>query len=228
MAGDRFLSTINGFSAVFATALFPSISRLSMEKKEDLNRLTDWAFRMAFIFIFPLASMIYILSDQFILLAFGDKFGASAAMLRIACWSLVLFAFNRILSIVLIASYRQGELVRIRIIAYISYFFLSILLIWEFSYLGLAWSKIITETGVFLFTLSCAAKVSPSVSTLKRFIVPAALCLLFIVGFSFTGGGSLLAAALFAALFVTITVVFEVVHAEDLKLLKIWLIKKGQ
>ncbi|MBL0712266.1 MAG: oligosaccharide flippase family protein, partial [Desulfosarcina sp.] len=225
MAGDRVLATINGFSAVFATALFPSVSRLSMEKKEDLERLCAWALRMVFIFLFPLASLLYIFSDQFILLAFGDKFGASAAILRVGCWSFVLFGFNRILSIVLIAFYRQGQLVRIRLASYICYFFLSILLVWKFSFVGLAWSKIITEAGILFFTLSCARKVSPSVSILKSFLGPAALCLLFIVGFAFMGGGTLPALVLFTALFTATTVVFKVVRAEDFKALKTWLVK---
>jgi O-antigen/teichoic acid export membrane protein len=226
MAGDRLLATINGFSAVFATALFPSVSRLSEEKREDLERLCAWALRMVFIFLFPLATMIYILSDQIILLAFGDQFGASAAMLRIGCWSLVLFGFNRILSIVLIAFYRQDQLVRIRIAGYIGYFFFSILLVWKFSYLGLVWSKIITETGLFLLTLAYAVKVSPSVSTLNRFRAPAALCLLFAVGFMSAGGGPLPALVLFFALFAASGMFSRAIRAEDFKALKTWLIRR--
>jgi O-antigen/teichoic acid export membrane protein len=228
MAGDRLLATINGFSAIFAIALFPSVSRLSMEKKEDLERLCAWSLRMVFIFLFPLASLIYIFSDQFIFLVFGDKFIASAGILRIACWTLVLFGFNRILSIVLIAFYKQDQLVRIRIIAYVCYFFLSVLLVGKFSYLGLAWSKIIAETGLFLLSVSCAVKVSPSVSTLKRFLVPAALCLLAVVGFGFTDSGHVSTLVFFLALFVSTTVVFKVVCADDFKVLKIWLVKKAK
>ena len=219
-AGDRLLATLNGFSAVLATALFPSASRFAVEKKEDMERICAWAFRMVFIFLFPLAALIYILSDQIIFRAFGEEFAASAAMLRIACWALVLFGFNRILSILLIAFYRQGQLVRIRIAAYIFYFLLAMLLVWKFSYLGLAWSTIISEAVIFLLTLFYAVKVSEAVSTLRYFLVPAASGLLFIVGLAYAGGGTWLSLLLFTAFFAGSSVLFKVVRAEDFKALK--------
>ena len=225
-AGDRLLATINGFSAVFATALLPSVSRLSEEKNEDLERLCGWAMRMVFIALFPMAVLIFVTSDHIILFAFGDGFAASAAMLRIACWSLVLFGFNRILSILLISYYKQGQLVRIRMVAYAGYFLLSILLVWKYSYRGLAWSKIITETALFLTTFNYAVKISPSVETLKRFSWPAALCLLPTVGLVLAGYQPLLILGLFAVLFAATGTYFAVIRASDFKLLKPWLAKQ--
>lgn len=225
-AGDRLLATINGFSAVFATALFPSVARLSEEKNGDLERLCAWAMRMVFIALFPLAAIIFVTSDHIIHLAFGDGFAASAAMLRITCWSLVLFGFNRILSILMISYYKQGQLVRIRMIAYFGYFLLSILLVWKYSYLGLAWSKIITETVLFLVTIYFAVKISPSVETLKRFSWPAAICLLPTVGLVLAGYPPLLTIGLFAVLFVAAGTYFAVIRAGDFKLLKPWLAKQ--
>ena len=227
MAGDRLLSTINGFSAVFAVALFPPVNRLSVEKRDDLERLCDWAFRMAFMLLFPLAVLVYIFSDQFILLAFGSEFGASAAILRIACWSFVLFGFNRVLSIALIAFYKHYKLVRIRIAVYVGYFLLSVLLVWQFSYLGLAWSKIIAEIVLFLLTLAGAAKVIPVFLTLKRFLLPAAICMLFVFGFTAAGGDSLLAAVLFIVIFVLTAIGFKIVRSDDLKALMAGLAKRS-
>jgi O-antigen/teichoic acid export membrane protein len=227
MAGDRLLATVSGFSVVFATALFPSVSRLTSERSESLERLCSWAMRMVFISFFPMASLIYIFSDQIISLAFGDKFSASAAMLRIGCWSLVLFGFNRVLSILLIASYRQGELVRARIGMYICYVLLSFLLVWKFSYLGLAWAKVITEAGLLLLTFSLAIKVSSSISIIRHFLVPVALCLLFIFGFAFAGVEALYSLLFFSLLFPAIAVVFKIVRPDDLKALKIWIGNKS-
>ena len=177
--------------------------------------------------LFPLAVLVYIFSDRFILLAFGSEFGASAIILRIACWSFVLFGFNRVLSIALIAFSKHYQLVRIRIAVYVGYFLLSVLLVWQFSYLGLAWSKIIAEIVLFLLTLAGAAKVIPVFLTLKRFILPAAICMLFVFGFTAAGGDSLLAAVLFIVIFVVTAIGFKFVRSDDLKALMAGLAKRS-
>ena len=225
MAGDRLLSTINGFSAVFAVALLPSVNRLTVEKRDDFERLCGWASRMVFSLLFPLAALVYIFSDRIILLAFGSEFSASAAILRIACWALVLIGFNRVLAIALIAFYRQGQLVRIRMAVYIGYFLLSVLLVWQFSYVGLAWAKIIAEIALFLLTLVGAVKISPLFLTLKRFFLPTTICMLFVFGFTAAGGASLPGAVLFMVLFVVTAFGFKIVRTDDLKALRAWLVK---
>jgi O-antigen/teichoic acid export membrane protein len=225
-AGDRLLATVNGFVAVFATALFPSVSRLSDGNHDELEHLCSWAMRMVFIVLLPLATIMFVASDQIIIFAFGDGFAASAAMLRIACWTLVLFGFNRILSILMIANYRQGHLVRIRMLVYVCYFVLSVVLVWKYSYLGLAWSKIITETGLFLITFYFAAQLTPSVSTLKRFFWPAFLSLLPTLSLVMMGYRSWPILGLFAVLFATTSTYFAVIRTSDLKLLRPWLTKR--
>lgn len=225
MAGDRLLSTINGFSAVFAVALLPSVNRLTVEKRDDFERLCGWASRMVFSLLFPLAALVYIFSDRIILLAFGSEFSASAAILRIACWALVLIGFNQVLAIALIALYRQGQLVRIRMAVYIGYFLLSVLLVWQFSYVGLAWAKIIAEIALFLLTLVGAVKISPLFLTLKRFLLPTTICMLFVFGFTAAGGASLPGAVLFMVLFVVTAFGFKIVRTDDLKALRAWLVK---
>ncbi len=228
MAADRLLSTMNGFSEVFAAALFPSVTRLSASSKVDLERLCDWAARMVFIFLFPIACLLYILSDTFILFFFGSEFSASAAVLRIAGWSLVLFAFNRVLSIALIAFYRQGQLVRIRIVVYICYLCVSVGLVWQFGHTGMAWSKMIAELVLFLSTLFCAAKLGLFTVTLKRFVFPTAICLLFVFGFTSTGAGVLSATLLFSVVFAVTACAFRIVQLDDLRALRVWLVSKGR
>lgn len=225
-AGDRLLATINGFVAVFATALFPSVSRLSEGNSDELEHLCTWAMRIVFIFLLPLATFMFVASDHIIHLAFGAGFAASAVMLRIACWTLVLFGFNRILSILMIANYRQGQLVRIRIMVYVGYFVLSVVLVWKYSYLGLAWSKLITEVVLFMITFNFAAKLNPSVSTLKRFLGPAFLSLLPTFSLFMAGYRSWMTLALFAVLFTTTAGYFAVIRTSDLMLLRPWLAKR--
>ncbi len=225
MAGDRLLSTINGFSAVFAVALLPSANRLSVEKRNDLERLSDWASRLIFVLCFPIAVLVYIFSDTFILLAFGIDFMASAAILRIGCWSLVLMGFNQVLAITLIAFYRQDQLVFIRMAVYIGYFLLSVLMVWQFSYIGLACAKLITEIALFIFTLAEAIKISKFFLTVKRFLPPASICMLFVFGFTAAGGQSLVVAVLFTVLFIVTVFGFKILRGSDLRSLLVWLSK---
>jgi O-antigen/teichoic acid export membrane protein len=225
-AGDRILATINGFSSIFAFALFPSVSRLAAEKNEQVEDLCNWALRMVFITLFPLASVLFVTSEQIIQLAFGEGFGDSAAMLQIICWSLVLSGFNRILAVLLIAYYKQGQLVRIRMAFYAGYCLLSMGLVWQFSYLGLAWAKIITEAGILLATFYCAVKICPAAATLKKFLLPTTLCLGPTIGLVLTGYSSWLVLGVFVVLFTVTGFYFAVIRSSDFQFLKFWLRKQ--
>ena len=225
-AGDRILATINGFSSIFAFAFFPSVSRLAAEKSEQVEDLCNWALRMVYITLFPLASVLFVTSEQIIQLAFGEGFGDSAAMLRIICWSLVLSGFNRILAVLLIAYYKQGQLVRIRMAFYAGYFLISMGLVWQFSYLGLAWAKIITEMGILVATFYYAVKICPAVATLKKFCLPTTLCLGPTIGLVLTGYRSWLILVVFAVLFTVTGFFYAVIRISDFQFLKAWLAKQ--
>ena len=179
-----------------------------------------------FIVRLPLATIMFVASDQIIIFAFGDGFAASAAMLRIVCWSLLLSGFNRILAILLVAYYKQGQLVRIRMAFYVGYFFISMGLVWQFSYLGLAWAKIITEMGILLATFYYAVKICPALATLKKFYLPTTLCLGPTIGLVLTGYPSWLVLVFFVVAFTVTGFYFATIRSGDFKFLKSWLRKQ--
>ena len=225
-AGDRILATITGFSAVFAAALFPSISRLSAGQNEQVEDLCSWALRMVYITFCPLAVVLFVTSEHIIHIAFGEGFSDSTAVLRIVCWSLLLSGFNRILAVLLIAYYKQGQLVRIRMTFYVGYFLLSMGLVWQFSYLGLAWAKIITEMGILLATAYYAVKICPPAATLKRFFLPATLCIGPTIGLVLTGYSSWLVLSVYLVLFTVTGFYFATTRSSDFRFLKSWLRKQ--
>ena len=225
-AGDRILATITGFSFVFAAALFPPVSRLSAGQNEQVEDLCTWALRIVYITFCPLAVVLFVTSEQIIHIAFGKGFSDSAAVLRIVCWSLLLSGFNRILAILLIAYFRQGQLVRIRMSFYVGYFLLSMGLVWQFSYLGLAWAKIITEMGILVATFYYAVKICPAVATLKKFCLPTTLCLGPTIGLVLTGNSSWLVLGVFVVLFTVTGSYFAVIRSSDFQFLKSWLRKQ--
>jgi hypothetical protein len=126
----------------------------------------------------------------------------------------------------MIAYYKQGQLVRIRMALYIAYFLLSMGLVWQFSYLGLAWAKIIIEIGILLTTFYCALKLCPAVATIKRFIWPTVICLVPTISLVLTGYKVWLVIVVFVALFSVTGFFYSAIQINDFKLLKEWLAKQ--
>ena len=109
---------------------------------------------------------------------------------------------------------------------YVGYFLLSMGLVWQFSYLGLAWAKIITEMGILVATFYYAVKICPAVATLKKFCLPTTLCLGPTIGLVLTGNSSWLVLGVFVVLFTVTGFFYAVIRISDFKFLKAWLAKQ--
>jgi len=184
-ASDRILVTLNAGILIFGGVLFPYMSKLSAKSKKDLLKLTERSIRFIGVVLFALAMLIFILSDEIILLTFGGKFTESIKVLQILVWSLLFMGLNQIISIFLIVKYKEKKLLQIRTVAYLCYCVISIILILKWSFVGLAWAKILVEVALFFITIFYAFDLEKAFKILLQMLRPFASCIICMILYSF-------------------------------------------
>lgn len=180
-ASDRFLTVITAGLAIFSSALFPAMAKFSVDRRDKLFKLYERSFRIMIVCVLPLSIILFVLSKQIILLAFGKQFIESVQVLQVISWALLFIGLNYILSVFLMVTDHQRYLVKIRAIVYIGYFIVSAGLIWKYSYAGLAYARVITEAILFIATFSYAYKVIFAFRVIKILLVTVSSCLLSIL-----------------------------------------------
>lgn len=184
-AGERFLVTIVSCLALFSTALFPAMSRFSAISRDKLFKLCERFMRVIIVCLFPLCMAIFILSKHIILITFGEQFVESVQVLRIITWALLFIGVNQIVSTFLIVTDHQKELLIMRLFVYLGYFIVSLILIWKYSYIGLAWTQVITEAILFFSGFFYVYKVIYPFHVTRISLAPVSSCLLSLLFFSF-------------------------------------------
>ncbi|MFB0526286.1 MAG: flippase [bacterium] len=132
----------------YAGALQPVIFRLFKASSEKFSMACRKSIKYLFIAILPIAVGTTLLSDRFILLLYKNEFLASANVLRILIWILVLSIVNIVLAYALIASNNQKINLHGNIINLACNVGLNILLIPKFGFLG---AGIASFTSSFVF-----------------------------------------------------------------------------
>ncbi|MCJ7646749.1 flippase, partial [bacterium] len=134
------------FIIAYATALQPVIFRLFKTSSEKFSIACRKSIKYLFIVIWPIAVGTTLLSDKFILFFYKNQFLASANVLRILIWILVLSIGNIVLAYALIASNNQRINLHGNLINLTCNVGLNLLLIPRFGFLG---------AGIASFTSSC-------------------------------------------------------------------------
>jgi len=134
--------------------------------------------------LLPVCMGIFILSKHTILITFGEEFVESIQVLRIMSWAVLFIGVNQIVSTFLIVTDHQKELLRMRLFVYLGYFVVSLILIWKYSYIGLAWAQVITEAVLFFIGFSYAYKVIYPFDVTRIAFTPVSSCLLSLLLFS--------------------------------------------
>lgn len=184
-ASDRLLVTIFAGITIFSSVLFPYMSKFSTQSKDQLHKLCKSSMRFIFVVVLSISIVIFILSKQIILITFGDNFIESIKVLQLLIWSLLFMGLNQIISSLLIVTDQEKRLVKIRATAYFGYCVVSLLLIWKYSYVGLACAKILTEAVLFCTTVFYAFSLSHIYDLIRLFIAPLSSCFLSLLLYSF-------------------------------------------
>jgi O-antigen/teichoic acid export membrane protein len=148
-AADRLLVTLATCANMFAYALLPTMSRLSVHAREEFLKLFERAIRLMIIVGLPICTVMFISSRPIIMIIFGDQYGESIAVLSILSWTVPFFAINLVLRAFLIVNHQQNLWVKMAGITYLGYFVACVILIPLYNYLGLAYARLLAEIVLF-------------------------------------------------------------------------------
>lgn len=214
---DRLLTTILAALAIFASAIFPAMSRLLEHSKDNLLELYERCIRIILVTVLPIATILYILSEEVILLLFGKQFEASVPVLKIMCWALLFSGLNYVLSTFLVACHYHKQQVRMLTFIYALYLGVCLALIPKYSHIGLAYTRLGADGLLCAFYLAYISKRIHAVSLIKIAAAPVLSSFLLIGASHFMIGMSLWhTAPCLLVLSIASLSVFKGIHLSDL------------
>ena len=182
-ATDRLIVTIATGLAMFGSALFPIMSRFANEAPQKLIVTYERSIRIILVTVLPAVTFLYLLSNQIILLLYGETYTESADVMAIMSWSILPSGLNVILMSILVATNQQNKIVRIELGIILGFIIACIVLIPQFSFIGLAYAKLATSLALcvaFSWHLSKTLHYSPVVKNIKA---PLIACIASIIIF---------------------------------------------
>jgi O-antigen/teichoic acid export membrane protein len=171
-AADRMLVTLFAGMIIFNSVLIPYLFKLAVQSMEQFYRLGERFLRLAYVILLSICISAFVLSEPIIRLTFGYEFQNSILILQVHIWSFIFVGLNQILASMIIVLQREKKLLKIRIAAYLMYCMASILLIYKFDYLGLAFTKILIESFLFFTTIFLVYRLSDMPRLLKQSYAP--------------------------------------------------------
>ena len=184
---DRLIVTMTAGVGMFGMATFPVMSRLFTESKDELFKLFERIVRLMLIILLPVGTIIFILSEQIILTAFGDEFIYSVSVLQILVWTLLFFGVNSTLSNLVLVTNHQNKLVKIRAYIYLGFLLINLIIIPLYSYTGLAYAKLLTQALLFVTTYMYVTRAIHKINIIKMASGPILSCLLTTLTFYLLG-----------------------------------------
>ena len=171
-AADRMLVTLFAAMIIFNAVLIPYLSKLAVKSIEQFYRLGERFLRLVYVILLSICISAFILSEPIIGLTFGYEFQNSILTMQVHIWSFIFVGLNQIIASMIIVLQREKKLLKIRIVAYLMYCVVSILLINKFDYLGLAFTKILVESFLFFTTIFLVYRISDMPRLLKQSFAP--------------------------------------------------------
>ena len=144
---------ILGFSPIpilFMTALLPFMAYTYVKSKNSLIDVYERSFKFLMLIGLPITVGIFLLSDKFIILFYGQNFLNSVTALRVLSWDILLKFLYLCIWFVLISADKQNKLAIIAGSGAILNISLNLFLIPNFSLVGAAIATIITEAIILL------------------------------------------------------------------------------
>ena len=206
-ASDRFLVPIITGLGMFASALFPVMSRFALDSKQDLIATYKRSVRIVMVAVLPVITFVYLLSEQIIMIVYGAEFSDSASVLGVLGWALLPYGIAMIVSRVLIALDQQKKLVKVQLMIYSGFLIACFILIPVFSYTGLAYAKLAASSILCLSYSWYLSKAIPQSSLIGVIKSPIMACLATIFVFSLMSDQSLWLSIPIALLAYTITLI---------------------
>ena len=184
-AGYKFIESLTFFSMAFLSSIFPLLSHYFAKDKDMFRKLYLKSMDVLTVIAFSLGLALFVCSEPLILKLCGSDYLDSIGVLKMCAPALMLMFINNLGAHLLFAANKQRYFAWINLIAAIINILLNLLLIPRFSYMGAAFTTLVTE----IFICACIDYL-----VYKNFSFPApyksfaklTLLALFIVGLNLT------------------------------------------
>jgi O-antigen/teichoic acid export membrane protein len=154
-AAQKLMSFTNLVPMIFATAFFPRLSAVASDKNET-SRVFTLGMKYIVMLAVPLVPGVLLTGDRLILLFADARYAASAGALFVLAFAASLNFFNVFLASLYNAVNRQRLFLAIEAGALAVNIGFNILLIRRLSFMGAAWTTLITEAFVFVLSMGWA------------------------------------------------------------------------
>lgn len=151
-AAYKVLENITFFPAMVAGLMMPIFSKNIFLNRKEFEIVANKTFKFFLVIVIPLIVGVLFLSDGVIGVISGSGFSESASVLRILVFALALIFFGHFFNIILIVGNLQKKLMLILSLAAVVNISLNYFFIPKFSYLASAWTSVLTELIVVIFT----------------------------------------------------------------------------
>jgi O-antigen/teichoic acid export membrane protein len=168
----------------FLFALFPLMSRLHKESKEELKEVVEKAIKYLFAAIALMISIVFVFPDKIITLIFSDEYIQSIPVLKVLIIMLFFISLDMLLGGLLIASNRQKLELKVQVFGLVVYAGLLFLLIPFYGILGAAYATVIAMAIQASFRIICVDRFVQKIKILSNVwkpVVAAFVAVLFAV-----------------------------------------------
>ncbi|MDY6853881.1 MAG: flippase [Thermodesulfobacteriota bacterium] len=171
-AASRVILALLGVLVFIYTAMLPTFSRLYVDSRSKLVEISEQSLRYFLLISLPMATGLYAISDEVIVLFFSDSFKDSVSVLRILSWTIP-FCFALIpYSVLLTAIDRQAQKVIAIGVGLSLNILINLIIIPKFSYNGAAFAKLIAEALLFIMMAYLVSKYFVTLSLHRYFLKP--------------------------------------------------------
>ena len=143
-AAYRLLNLTYIISSVLVTSFLPQLSQ-AVHEKQLLSSLFFKGVKLIALIAIPMVPFIYLLAREIVLVLFGSEYLGSIIAIRILVFAAFAQMFNSFFVGIFIATKKQNVITFLQIIALIINVGLNLILIPKYTYMGAAFTTIITE-----------------------------------------------------------------------------------
>jgi O-antigen/teichoic acid export membrane protein len=220
-ASHKILDALYFIPGAIIMAVFPVMSRLHIENKEQLSKLYKKAFYYLLSLGVPIGIGATLLADRIILFVYKDAFINSVIALQILIWAEVFIFISSVSGYLLNSIDKQKLFSYVTGICAVINVTLNLILIPKYDYIGASVATVITEILVFAMLFYFVSKNKYGFNLLKVMIKPAVAGIVMAVGVVYFKGMHLLILVPFAMLvYFSCLFIIKGIDKEEIDLVK--------
>ena len=150
-AAYRLVFAMMVFPMGITRAVYPALSAYYKSDEAAFRQLFEKAFKIMFILGTSMATILFVFSDQIIMLLFGPEFMNASIALKILVWSTAIYSMGTIMTHTTRATGKQGFTAKVVAASAGLNLILNFILIPKYSFVGAAFATVLSEFFTFVF-----------------------------------------------------------------------------